>query len=306
MRPYVALGAMLLLATAVLADAATFASEKTLDLGIGYRRADLDWNIGGGILGPNIISELTWSDLEIIELRGKLTFDLDNDSYLEASLAYGWINDGENQDSDYKGDNRTLEYSRSNNDGDGDDVLDLAAGWGPRLLYPNAATGRTLRVIPLIGLSYHEQNLRITDGFQTIPPLGPFPGLNSTYDTEWWGPWFGIDLQQGAGEGFTMFGRYQFHLAEYYAAANWNLRDDFAHPKSFEHEADGTGHVVSIGALYQLRQHFSLRADLRYETWSTDPGTTRFFLADGRVGVQPLNEVNWESWAINLGVEHRF
>ncbi len=315
MRRWVKLGAILLVATAALADAATAASEKALDFGIGYRRAELDWNIGGGVLGPNIISELTWSDLEIIELRGKLTFDLANESYLEASLTYGSITDGKNQDSDYDGNDRTLEWSRSENDGDGDDVLDFAAGWGPRLLYPNAATGRTLRVTPLIGFSYHEQNLRMTNGYQTIaspahvpptPPVGPFPGLNSTFDAEWWGPWFGIELQAETGTRFTVSGRFEYHLADYYAEANWNLRNDFAHPKSFEHEADGSGYVLSVGARYQTRGTTSLSADFRFEDWSTDPGIIRFFGSDGSVGVQRLNEVNWESWAIKLGLQHCF
>ena len=28
---------------------------------------------------------------------------------------------------------------------------------------------------------------------RTWPPLGPFPGLDSSYNTEWKGPWLGFD-----------------------------------------------------------------------------------------------------------------
>ena len=155
---------MLMLTTTALADAATAASEKALDLGIGYRRADLDWNIGGGVSDPNIVSELTWSDLEIIELRGRLAFDLADESYLEASLSYGWIRDGENQDSDYAGNDRTLEYSRSNNDGDDDMYMptaqtteDWMAGRTPRgnALYRNNGDGTFTDVAEETGGALH-------------------------------------------------------------------------------------------------------------------------------------------------------
>ena len=80
----------------------------------GYRVDDLNWNIAGDINGnnPNIISELTWDDLESYQLKfqGRLVWP--NLIALRGSLAYGWLFDGKNQDSDYSGDNRTFEYSR--------------------------------------------------------------------------------------------------------------------------------------------------------------------------------------------------
>ena len=101
-------------------------------LSTGYRVDDLDWNIAGDINGnnPNIISELTWKDLESFQLKmaGKTTFQ--QLLMLRGSLAYSWIFDGENQDSDYAGDNRTFEYSRSNNNSDEGNMLDASFGIG--------------------------------------------------------------------------------------------------------------------------------------------------------------------------------
>jgi hypothetical protein len=103
----------------------------------GYRLDELDWNIAGGIKGPNIISELEWEDLEIYQMRGSGRFDFEKGNApfalrLKGSLAYGWIVDGENQDSDFKGNNRTLEYSRSNNNSDDGGVFDAFVGIGAR------------------------------------------------------------------------------------------------------------------------------------------------------------------------------
>ncbi|UCG08955.1 MAG: hypothetical protein JSV83_10030, partial [Desulfobacterales bacterium] len=114
---------------------ASFRIESEVAVGNGYRRDELDWNIAGNINGnnPNILSELTWEDLEIYQLRfGK---------------------------------------------------------------------GLTADIRPVVGYSYHEQNLTITDGYQPIatpgitPPEGPFVGLDSTYETQWYGPWVGMDLR---------------------------------------------------------------------------------------------------------------
>ncbi len=72
---------------------------------------------------------------------------------------------------------------------------------------------------PLLGYSYHEQNLNITDGNQTIPDSGSFPGLNSSYDTEWQGPWIGFDLRFKAREiktfahRFETYFTYEYHWA---------------------------------------------------------------------------------------------
>ena len=48
-----------------------FVPETELSVTGGYRTDDLDWNIAGDINGnnPNIISELTWDDLESYQLK---------------------------------------------------------------------------------------------------------------------------------------------------------------------------------------------------------------------------------------------
>ena len=165
---------------------------------------------------------------------------------------------------------------------------------------------------PLVGYSYHEQNLKITDGFQTIPATGPFPGLDSSYDTEWKGPWIGIDLRFKAREikifahRFETYFTYEYHWADYDAEADWNLRDDLAHPKSFKHDTDGNGYVIGAGFNFVLHQHWALNFNFDYQDWSTDDGTIKFFLADGTTHKQQLNEVNWTSYALSLGLSVRF
>ncbi len=279
--------------------------ETTFTFNTGYRSDDLDWNIAGNIYGnnPNILSELSWSDLNIHQIKAGGKVIVNETFYLRCSLGYGWIFDGKNQDSDYSGDNRTFEFSRSNNDADDGNVLDVSLGVG----YQFGQVSGMVIITPLVGYSYHEQKLRMTDGFQTIGvTTGPFAGLNSTYETEWNGPWIGVDLSFEINKKFTLFGAFEYHMADYYAKANWNLRTDFAHPKSFEHTADGSGIVMSIGGDYALNDQWFINVNIDYQDWSTYAGTDRIFFANGTTSETRLNEVNWDSFAGMLGLTYRF
>jgi len=277
----------------------------------GYRRDDLDWNIAGNINGnnPNILSELTWDDIESYQVKFQGSLIWPRIIALRGSANYGWIFNGDNQDSDYFGDNRTFEFSRSNNSTDDGDVWDVSLAIG----YP-FRTGKNVigTITPLVGYSYHEQNLKITDGFQTIPATGPFPGLDSSYDTEWKGPWLGIDIHFRAAEiktfahRFETYFTYEYHWADYDAEADWNLRDDLAHSKSFKHDTDGNGYVIGAGFNFVLHQHWALNFNFDYQDWSTDDGTSKVFFADGTSAKTRLNEVNWTSYALSLGLSVRF
>ncbi len=312
---------LVVLALTVISTNTSLAADKvesSLKLSTGYRLDQIDWNISAADNLPNILSELTWDDLEIyeVELSGEMLFPLqynDNtDVVLQGSLGYGWILDGENQDSDYDGNNRSDEFSRSNNDTDGDDVLDTSVGVGLRF---RILDGR-LALTPLAGMSYHEQNLNLTDGVQTIstpsrtPPLGEFSGLDSTYETEWKTAWIGIDLDYQTSDLISLFASAQYHWADFSAEAVWNLRttgtEAFAQDPSFEHDANGSGVVLAAGLTLNLSPRWAIDLVGDYQRWETDRGTDTTYFADGTVGRTYLNEVNWESSSVNVGLKYRF
>ena len=275
-----------------------------ISLSTGVRVDNLDWNIAGDINGnnPNILSELTWDDLLIVLTKADGKLVVADRIYLRGSFDYGWIIDGENQDSDYAGDDRSFEFSRSNNDTDEGNVLDASLGAG----YLFGPLWKRVMIAPVAGYSYHEQNLVITNGYQTIPPLGSFSGPDSTYDTEWKGPWVGADLSILFGERLSLTNTFEFHWVDYDAVADWNLRSDFQHPKSFEHSADGYGILLSADLDYIITTHLALTANINYQNFSTDEGKARTFFASGGTGETQLNEVNWDSFAGIIGVSILF
>lgn len=73
----------------------------------GYRRDELRWNKAGPGGQPNILSELTWKDIEIATVNLGATLYTKENWLVNLDFLYGEIYDGKNQDSDYFGNNRT-------------------------------------------------------------------------------------------------------------------------------------------------------------------------------------------------------
>jgi hypothetical protein len=300
--------------------------ENRFMVATGYRRDRLDWSIAGRLFDyaqqedvvVNVLSELTWKDLDIHLVRLSNETVIVDHYFIQIVCQHGTIYDGKNQDSDYKGPNRTEEWSRSNNSADNGDVNDLSFAAGYRF----SALNHKLSFTPLLGYAYHEQNLVMTDGYQTIsesdaalhlnpPDVGPFDGLNSTYDARWRGPWLGLDTRYSLHFKrpiLTMtFGlALEYHWADYSASADWNLRSDLDHPESFEQEAAGTGYVVAVNWRCQIAKHIGLNLDIDYQDWSTDAGTDRAYLSNGASDETRLNQVNWNSRAILFGIDYTF
>ena len=285
--------------------------ELEMVFSAGYRRDDLDWNIAGNSNGknPNVLSELTWDELDSYQVKFQGHLIWPHIIALRAVANYGWIYDGENQDSDFAGDDRTFEFSRSNNNADDGNVWDVSLGIGYPIRWGKSVIST---MTPLVGYSHHEQNLEITDGNQTIPDLGPFPGLDSSYDAEWQGPWIGIDLNFRAAEIKTVAHRletfitYEYHWADYDAEADWNLRQDLRRSTSFVHDTDGEGWIIRAGFNIVLQRYLGLNFNFDYQDWTTDNGTDKVFLADGGNLKTRLNEVNWSSYSLGLGLSLRF
>ncbi|AFJ01437.1 hypothetical protein Q7C_258 [Methylophaga frappieri] len=278
----------------------------------GYRRDDLVWSIAGPGGRPNILSELTWKDIEIATLNLGATLQMRNNWFVTGDAVWGEIVNGENQDSDYFENNRREEFSRSNNGADEGNVLDFSVGFGYRYqwLFNEAGTaGFELR--PKLGVAYHSQDLKIVDGRQTILNSEPvsirFPGLRSSYDTSWFGPWVGLEsvfFQTGK---FSLGLNVEYHYIDYDATAEWNLRSDFAQPESFEHEADGYGWVTELRSQWHFTPDLALTLDLQFQKWLADRrGKDTTYLVDGTELTTKFNEVEWDSYGVSLGLNYVF
>jgi hypothetical protein len=304
------------------------AEDKVAKFSTAYRMDNLNWNIAGNLAGtsPNVLSELEWRDLRLATVQLELS-GYREDYYYRGSLGLGTAFGGENQDSDYAGDNRTLEFSRTVNGVSGSNTLDITGGVGRE--YPFGEQQQH-QFIPLLGASYHAQYLRITDGNQvvsdlanakiydpsisSVPALGPFPGLDSSYDAQWASVWLGADVNFDLQQSGLFYTRGALHLAQYLAQANWNLRTDLAHPVSFEHDAVGSGVVLEVGwQKTTVGKGWNWGMGLSWQQWQTRPGNARTFSVKAGAPCfgncysdTRLNEVNWTSTEINFNLSKQF
>lgn len=298
----------LLLASPLCQAMAPFDVE--IQTGMGNTQGTLVWNIAGGDGGPNVLSELTYEDVKFVEYSGSANIHI-NQGILRnytvfMSYSSGLAVDGSVQDSDYDGDDRSQEYSRSRSSAEGSSMRDFNFG----VSYPFQIT-HFQQVRPMVAYTYKEQNMVMTDGVQVLDtnnPLnvGPFRNtLNSNYDTQWKGAWLGLEWGLHTQRHDLQVSVKHFWL-DYYAVADWNLRSDFAHPKSFEQWAVGTGTGLSLYYGYSLSDTFSFWLNWTQQSWSTDPGQDIVYFADGTNGRTRLNEVSWESSGLSTGLILKF
>jgi hypothetical protein len=283
----------LLLLSLALSAPAGAASQLALEAD--YRLDEFEWSIAGPGGTPNVLSELSWTDLRIAQLGLRGQTDL-GALVLRAVGHYGEAYAGSVRDSDFLGDDRTGEFLRSVDSADGSRFTDvqLAAG----LPLPLLQQGWRVALTPLLGVAYHRQELRIR-GAQ---------GLDSRYRAEWLGPWAGLELAARHPRGFGATLRAAYHFqTDYDAEAAWNLRQDFAQPVSFVHAADGEGATLAlIGSYTPPASPWSIALRASWQRWRTDAGTDTLFFADGGSTVSRFNGAEWQSLAVSVGGRYRF
>lgn len=296
-----------------------------VELGTGYRQGEMRWNIAGDSSGanPNILSELQWKKLNMAGVHGNLRTVIPTGTLkqtrIEVGGHYEYAVSGDNQDSDYLGDNRTQEFSRSNNDSKGSQALGIKGAVGYELPIVDRPDGLRFIATPLVGWRYEQQKLKIRDGNQTLcvsqpsigfdctsSPLGSFAGLDSRYDAKWNGPFIGFE-SEGATEHHRLRLRGEATRLNYQAEAQWNLRPDLNPDKSFRHTASGVGLNAHADYTYKVTEATGIIASAAWERFTADEdGVDRSYFSNGTTGDTKLNEVEWTSTAYRVGIDHKF
>lgn len=294
------------------AEAGDVLKRFDFDLTGGSRVDQFDWNIAGNSAGksPDIASELTWKDLKSTQVSARGKIIMTNERFpfggeVKIGGSYGAISSGDNQDSQYTGDGRTQEVSRTVNRADDGELWDGSVGGG--IVFFNR--DRTFSLVPMVGMSYHQQNLTIQDGYESVPPPGgSFSGPDSTYETAWRGGFLGLDFDFIPSEFFDLHGSVEYHAGKYEAEANWNLPSDpgLEHPRSFRQTSDhADGMVNTIGMRLGARNLF-FTLDYSYQKWQARDGEHTAYYPDASITVTKLNEVNWQASSITGGLTLRF
>ncbi len=284
----------------------SLAYPNSFSMEVGYRWDSFFYNTAPANRVPNIISELQFDDLESMTLSANMRWSNSSHVYVRGGIDIGRTITGEVQDSDYNGDNRTLEFSRSYADCDGGALLDANIGVGYRFDIPFTEREGFMHLMPVIGFAFHSQELQMTDGVQVIPAYGPFDGLDSNYDAHWSGPFVGLDMELAFYQRHALMASVEYHYMNYEADADWNLRSGLAHPVSFEHDSNGDGFNASISYRYTPNPKWFWTVGYRYSKFEADAGDNIRHLASGEERIIRVNEAEWESHAVMVGLGYRF
>ncbi|OOQ57624.1 hypothetical protein [Mucilaginibacter pedocola] len=274
--------------------AALHAQQKIhLDIATGYQREDFKWSIAGNLQGqsPNIYSELQWKKLGGQTISANLQWNFSGRLMLIGAYSRTSIRTGTVRDNDYNGDNRTNPAYDELFDADKGFTRDIVAGLGYRLIQTE-----NFSLTPYVGYNISKQSLHLLDR------SGQFPDLNSTYDTDWKGPFVkAIGVLKISGK-LSLNGNIQYTQANYNAKADWNLISSFQHPVSYRHIAKGYGLEAGASLNYHLTKNIAVNAGGGYYTWQTGEGIDELFLSSGGSEKTQLNGADRKGYRLSAGV----
>ncbi|CBL47016.1 Hypothetical protein HDN1F_34330 [gamma proteobacterium HdN1] len=301
--------------------------QFSLDFGANYgvRSGEFRWHVGSAGSAPNILSELEYQGLEFSEYRlyARLSVNQGRLKHwqIDTQLSNASAERGTAIDSDYQQNHREGMYRRSTSDLGGSTSRSQNLSLGYRITPSSLVDWPVLQkfsessqftVIPSIGWVFSEQTLKMTQGTQTFatPERGEVLGrfteaLNSVYEASWNGAAFGM-VGQIEGNQQTLRIGYQQIFARFRAVADWNLRTDFQHPRSFSHAANATASHLNLDYQWHVNERWAINLRWFHERWISNTGTDTVYLASGERVRSRLGEAGWRSTGYNLGMQMRF
>ena len=251
-------------------------------------------------------SVLDWNTLLILQAGLELEALLEDDEGTGFTFAgmfsVGSILSGESSDRDYSYGDLTIE-SFSDTEGE---VSDWRAEVGYRFRIDEFAFNRTWYLDILVGYSQHNMDLENRNLLQTLPDPDSRAGAVASYDSTWEGPYLGGQVMLDVSGPLVFYGRLTISKTDFSGVADWKLRTDFAHPVSFEQEADGWGTSMRAGAGYRVSDSVTLTGTLLLDAMVAEDGRDRTYFSDGTFVDIDLYEVNWSSFGLQGALVYNF
>lgn len=273
-------------------------SNFTLQLTSGYERQNFRWSIAGNSAGqdPNVYSELKWRDVGGITSGIDLRWQIKKRWYLYASGSRTFTRWGSMTDTDYGLDNRNdqLYHQQFPVTGGYNQSVSGAIGY-------SIFNSERIRLVPYIGYSVDKQYFPITDPGNAEP--GTAAQLNSSYSARWLGPLVGAEATWQFSANWALLVQGTYDQALYRASADWNLIEEFEHPVSFRHHAEGFSVRATISLNYAASQHISLICAADYFDRETGKGIDDLYLHSGQTQQTQLNGVKTAGFGIRGGVQ---
>jgi len=275
------------LSSGAVADLFNHKNNFEYTLSLGQRGDNFRWDINGPVneLTPsfNVLSELDWKNINSTPLQLEAHYRANRKFSVAGHVSYALISSGQVRDSDYCGQNRSREFSRSISKGEGE-LLD----W--ELRSQLEVVRQAMYGLSIIGgYTRFKQDFDLNTGIQTIggvenfenlctqnpqdPIIPPDPGsvladLRTSYNARWQGPWLG-----GGGHWrhnrIHLVAEAQLYWLEYQGRGSWNSRSPAFR---FIQSAQGYGIGMQFNAGYRLIDGVETGVQVRWLSTVTQSG----------------------------------
>ena len=280
-------------------------SSVTLRKGISF--SNFSWGISQSSLDNRPLSQLSYQDIETdttsVEMNiSKLLGFKPNYWDISTQMSYGKVQSGTLVDNDYS-------YSASGQSLSTQTTASLkgSINYGLEIgANRSLSSSRISHLDVLLGFTLIRDNYKQTNGFQTysqerlLSSPVEIEGLNSSYEALWLGPYIGLAQHYNLGQNkFTFSSKLRGHV--YSGEGRWNLREEFAQPKSFEHSAYGAGVEVKANHVLNLTSSMRIEQHVGFDHSRTLNGKDTVFYADGNSIETNLLPAEKNNFFYNIG-----
>lgn len=277
----------------------------------GYQNDSFNWSVASPTGTPDTLTEVEWKNLSLVGFDVGFTMSMPYNLVFKGDARYAWTVAGNSRQTSFLRDGRTRPFSSIENDSDdgyawyGSFALGYALDFGSMIHDPVA-----FNFTPLAGYSWRKQNLKADNGREQLAGFilsnPETRNLENSYSARWDGPWLGADMTLSAFQHHQIFSSFQHHWADYKAEGHWRQSPELQQPKSFEHNTDATGIVASAGYRYLTDELWGVSVSIDYQNWESESGKETLFTINENQFNSRLNEVERESFGINIGVNMDF
>ncbi|MGN6493455.1 MAG: hypothetical protein ACTHLE_15750 [Agriterribacter sp.] len=264
--------------------------------------SSMRFSIAGNLQGnsPNILSELTWSNLQYFGGGIKASYRIAHRWQMYTGLMYGSAIKGDVSDIDYVDDNRKGITSELYHSSHNSRLLTANAGWAFTVWQNNnwaikAGLDYTFQKQKLYILNYPGSNYSNDESYAE--------GLYSYYSTAW--NQYGISTSAA----FRKLKNTDIEvtgIAAYchqQAYGNWNLKQQYQHPKSFTHNSKGIAIQNRLTARFNKTKRVRPYLAYGFVFLHTKNGIDKLYLQTGRIAYTKLNETRAANHSLAAGIQ---
>jgi hypothetical protein len=207
-----------------------------------YRHDSASWKFLVPSPDPILEDKLHFKDINIFQIgvQGKTMFDCSCcNVYVRASADYGWILDGDVDESFTAFGTETTEEVfattslSTQNILDGKYVADLSIGIG----FPCYMCDCSVMLAPVVGYSYatqhYQDDIHERASFASNTTPGGIPTISviddccrDNYVNSWYGPFLGIDIGYTPDACLSFYGQFEYHFAHFTGKRDTNIGVD--------------------------------------------------------------------------------